>query len=124
MSINNLHKIAIVTDDIEAGVKFYTEKLGLKVVERFPNEGDGDFVFLQAGNGIILELMPAKTMKAPVGFHHISFRVDNADQAVAELKGKGVKVKGDPAPAGDSGIRLAFFEGPNEMNLQLFERDR
>ena len=124
MTINNLHKIAIVTDDVEAGVKFYTEKLGLKVLERFPNEGDGDFVFLQAGNGVILELMPAKTMKAPVGFHHISFRVPSVDKGVEELREQGVKILSEPGNAGDTGIRLGFFEGPNEMNLQLFERDR
>ena len=124
MSINNLHKIAIVTDDVEAGVKFYTEKLGLKVLERFPNEGDGDFVFLQAGNGVILELMPAKTMQAPVGFHHISFRVPSVDKGVEELRQVGVKILSEPGNAGDTGIRLGFFEGPNGMNLQLFERDR
>jgi catechol 2,3-dioxygenase-like lactoylglutathione lyase family enzyme len=124
MTIDNLHKIAIVTDDVEGGVRFYTEKLGLKVLERFPNEGDEDFVFLQAGNGVILELMPTKTMKAPVGFHHISFRVPSVDQGVEELKDKGVKITGGPFPAGETGIRLAFFEGPNGMNLQFFERDR
>lgn len=122
--IDNLHKIALVTADVEGGVRFYTEKLGLKVLERFPNEGDEDFVFLQAGNGIILELMPAKTMKAPVGFHHLSFRVPSVDQGVEDLRKQGVKILREPAPAGDSGIRLAFFEGPDKMNLQLFERDR
>jgi catechol 2,3-dioxygenase-like lactoylglutathione lyase family enzyme len=124
MTINNLHKIAIVTDDVEGGVKFYTEKLGLKVLERFPNEGDEDFVFLQAGNGIILELMPTKTMQAPIGFHHISFRVGDVAEGVEELKGKGVKVTGGPFPAGETGIQLAVVEGPNQLNLQLFSRDR
>lgn len=122
MTIDNLHKIAIVTDDVEGGVKFYTETLGLKVLERFANEGDEDFVFLQAGNGIILELMPAKTMQAPIGFHHISFRVPSVDQGVEELRKKGVKILREPDNAGDTGIRLGFFEGPNQMNLQLFER--
>lgn len=124
MTIDNLHKIAIVTDDVEGGVKFYTEKLGLKVLERFPNEGDEDFVFLQAGNGIILELMPTKTMQAPIGFHHISFRVPSVDQGLEELRKQGVKILREPGNAGDTGIRLGFFEGPNGMNLQLFERER
>lgn len=122
--IDHLHKIAIVTDDVEGGVKFYTEKLGLKVLERFASENDEDFVFLQAGNGVILELMPAKTMKAPVGFHHISFRVPSVDKGVGELRQKGVNISREPFDADGTGIRLAFFEGPDKLNLQLFERDR
>ena len=55
--VHKIHKIALVTDDIEETVRFYTQTLGLTVMERFPN-GDGeDYVFLDAG-GIILELMP------------------------------------------------------------------
>ena len=40
--VHKIHKIAIVTDDIEGAVRFYTEKLGLTEVERFENEDDGD----------------------------------------------------------------------------------
>ena len=55
--INRIHKIALVTDDVEGSVEFYTRTLGLEVIERFPNEDDEDFVFLKAGD-MILELMP------------------------------------------------------------------
>ena len=55
--VHKIHKIAIVSNDIEGAVEFYTQKLGLTVVERFENEDDEDSVFLNAG-GILLELMP------------------------------------------------------------------
>ena len=58
--VHKIHKIAIVTDDIEEAVQFYTQKLGLTVVERFENDEDEDYVFLDAG-GILLELMPQRT---------------------------------------------------------------
>ena len=119
-----IHKIAIVTDDVEAAVRFYTEKLGLSVVERFPSgdgAGDEDYVFLDAG-GIILELMPAAAVEEPPGFHHISFLVDDIDGAVRELDEKGVPILKEPFIPGVEGLRLAFFEGPNSLNLQLFER--
>ena len=48
--INKTHKIALVTDDVEGAVSFYTETLGLEVMERFPAEDDEGFVFLKAGN--------------------------------------------------------------------------
>ena len=119
---HKIHKIALVTDDVEGSVKFYTETLGLEVIERFPVEDDEDYVFLKAGD-MILELMPKKSMQAEEGFHHISFRVDSVDASVQDLRNKEVPIEKEPFDAGTGGIRLAFFKGPNEMLLQLLERD-
>ena len=119
--INKIHKIAVVTDDVEGAVAFYTQVLGLEVIERFPKEDDEDFVFLKAGD-VKLELMPKKTMEAPEGFHHISFEVESVDAAFEELKSKGVKILREPFDARIEGLRLAFFEGPDGVRLQLFER--
>ena len=121
MAINKIHKIALVTDDVEGAVNFYTQTLGLEVMERFPNEDDDDYVFLKAGD-IILELMPQKTTQAAPGFHHISFKVDSVDDSAQELKVKGVQLEEEPSDAGDTGIRLSFLRGPNEVLLQLFRR--
>ena len=121
--IQKIHKIAVITDDIEGAVQFYTQKLGLTVLERFENEDDDDYVFLDAG-GIMLELMPQKTMGQEPGFHHISFKVDSVEDSTQELKDKGVTITKEPFDAGgDTGITLGFFSGPNEMNLQLFHRE-
>lgn len=119
--VSKIHKIAVVTDDVEGAVRFYTETLGLEVMERFPNEGDDDYVFLKAGD-IILELMPQKTMQVPAGFHHLSFAVDSVDASAQALADKGVSMVKEPFDVGVGGIRLAFFEGPNQVPLQLFER--
>ena len=120
--IHKIHKIALVTDDVEGSVKFYTETLGLEVIERFSVEDDEDYVFLKAGD-MILELMPKKSMEAEEGFHHISFRVDSVDASTQDLKDKGVPIEKEPFDAGAGGIRLGFFKGPNDMLLQLFQRD-
>ncbi len=120
--IDNIHKIAVVSDDIEGAVRFYTETLGLTELERFPNDDDEDFVFLKAGN-IILELMPQKTMQADVGFHHISFKVGNVDDSAGDLEAAGVDVAVAPFDAEGTDIRLSFFNGPNDVLLQLFQRE-
>ncbi len=116
-----IHKVAVVTDDVEGAVEFYTKTVGLQEIERFPNEDDEDFVFLDAG-GVILELMPQKTMQAELGLHHISFKVDDVDDAAHDLKDRGVELTMEPTDAGVGGIRLAFFSGPNDVPLQLFHR--
>lgn len=122
--VHKIHKIAVVTDDIEGAVAFYTQKLGLTVVERFATEDDEDYVFLDAG-GILLELMPQKTMEQDPGFHHISFEVDSVEDSAQELKDKGVSITKEPFDVGGgTGITLGFFEGPNQLNLQIFHREQ
>ena len=122
--VHKIHKIAVITDDIEGAVAFYTQKLGLTVVERFHNDDDEDYVFLDAG-GILLELMPQKSMGLPPGFHHISFDVDSVEDSAQELKDKGVPITKEPFDVGGgTGITLGFFEGPNQLNLQLFHREK
>ena len=122
--VHKIHKIAIITDDIEGAVQFYTQKLGLTVLERFENEDDEDYVFLDAG-GIMLELMPQKTMGQESGFHHISFEVDSVEDSAQELKDKGVTITTEPFDVGGgTGISLGFFAGPNQMNLQLFHPEK
>ena len=121
---HKIHKIAIISDDIEGAVEFYTKKLGLTVMERFANEDDEDYVFLDAG-GILLELMPQKTMGRAPGFHHISFDVDSVEDSAQDLKNKGVAIAKEPFDVGGgTGITLSFFEGPNQLNLQLFHREK
>lgn len=121
---HKIHKIAIISDDIEGAVEFYTKKLGLTVMERFANEDDEDYVFLDAG-GILLELMPQKTMGRAPGFHHISFDVDSVEDSAQDLKNKGVTITKEPFDVGGgTGITLSFFEGPNQLNLQLFHREK
>ena len=121
--IDKIHKIAVVTDDVEGAVEFYTRTLGLKEVERLPGDHDEDFVFLDAG-GFLLELMPQKTMQAEVGFHHISFKVGSVYEAGRELQDRGVELEKEPFDAGVGGIHLSFFRGPNNVLLQLFQRNR
>ena len=121
---HKIHKIAIISDHIEGAVEFYTKKLGLTVMERFANEDDEDYVFLDAG-GILLELMPQKTMGQAPGFHHISFDVDSVEDSAQDLKNKGVAITKEPFDVGGgTGITLSFFEGPNQLNLQLFHREK
>lgn len=119
--IHKIHKVAVVTDDLKRAEAFYTKTLGLEVLERFPSEDGQEYIFLKAGE-VKLELMPQKAMQAPVGFHHISFEVESVDEAYEELRAKGVKILVEPFDAGVGGIRLAFFEGPDGVRLQLFER--
>jgi catechol 2,3-dioxygenase-like lactoylglutathione lyase family enzyme len=84
-------------------------------------------VFLDAGN-ISLELIPKKAFKADerlgkTGVHHLSLKVDNIQEETRRLKGKGVRFLKEPYAAREK-LYLAFFDGLNNVNLQLFDDKR
>ncbi|MBU1154865.1 MAG: VOC family protein, partial [Proteobacteria bacterium] len=58
------------------------------------------------------------------GFHHIAYRVDSIDQALAKLKQQGVPVRDEtPRPGGDDS-RIAFMDPAGTQNVltELVER--
>ncbi|MBD3184724.1 hypothetical protein GF312_20755 [Candidatus Poribacteria bacterium] len=120
-------KIAILVDDMEAAVKLYNEVLGMEIVERLPLGEAGECVFVDAG-GVRLELIPKAAFEGDEklgvpGFHHISFQVDDVEEAARELKAKGVKFIKEPFEA-MPGMTLAFFDGLNGVNLQLLNWEK
>ena len=71
--------------DLKRARKFYEEKLGLKVVMEDPSTG----IMLQAGQGTMMYVYQRAATKAD---HTVaSFKVDNIEAEMKELKGKGVK---------------------------------
>ena len=119
--VDKICKIGISTDDVESAVRFYTETLDLEVIERFEIQDDDDYVFMKAGD-VILELMPAKSTGQPPGFHHISFVVNDIEKETKKLIETGATIRTGPIDTGDSSIHFTAFEGPDNLNLQLFER--
>jgi predicted enzyme related to lactoylglutathione lyase len=55
------------------------------------------------------------------GVHHLSFQVDDIEKSTEELKAEGIKFIKEPFEA-LPGLMLAFFDGTNGVNLQLFHR--
>src|ERR1700730_1712587 len=73
-------------DDLAKARKFYTDTLGLQVDE----EGDGMGIRLQLpGGGTVF--VYDKADHQPASFTILNFVVDNIDEAVDELTGRGVQ---------------------------------
>lgn len=120
-------KIALLVDDIEAAEKLYTEVLGMELIERLPLGEAGEVLFVDAG-GVRLELIPKAAFEGEerlgiTGVHHLSFEVDDVEKAAEELKAKGVDFIKEPFEA-LPGMTLAFFDGLDGVNLQLFNWKR
>ena len=73
-------------NDLAAAKKFYGQTLGLEVVDNGP--GEGLQLKIAGGNGIFIY---SKDDHVAATYTILNFPVDDIDQAVDELAGKGVK---------------------------------
>ncbi len=120
-------KIALLVEDMKEAENLYANILGMKVIERLPLGDAGEALFIDAG-GIQLELIPKAAFEGEgrlgiPGVHHLSFKVDDVEKTTEELKAKGVNFIKEPFEA-LPGMTLAFFDGLNGVNLQLFNWKR
>lgn len=117
--------IAVRVPDFDAAAAWYIEKLNFRVTRTW-TQGDMKIGFIApAGNvGAQFELLggagaaprtiPEKFQDSfgVSGWHHVCFDVDNVDDAVVELKRRGVDVMSEPLDNPRAGRRLAFFRDP------------
>jgi catechol 2,3-dioxygenase-like lactoylglutathione lyase family enzyme len=126
--------IALSVADLDASVRWYSEKLGLRVVQRPPKFDQSTAVILEGG-GLIVELVHrddarslatvAPDVKANYLVHGIfkgGIIVDDFDKTLSLLKARGVEVAIGPFPARgdqpanvivrDNGGNLIQFFGP------------
>ena len=96
MKIKSLHHVCIQTENYRESKMFYTEILGFKIIKETPNFHGREYnTWLKLGE-IMIELQTAKVStnlnkwsslnEGPV---HISFLVENVQNAYKEIKSKG-----------------------------------
>lgn len=127
MILNKIHHIAIIASNYEVSKKFYTEILGLQVIrEVYRKERDSYKLDLKLGDS---EIELFSFPNAPVrpsypearGLRHLAFEVDNIDEAITELNLQGVEC--EPIRIDEfTGKRFTFFEDPDKLPLELYER--
>jgi catechol 2,3-dioxygenase-like lactoylglutathione lyase family enzyme len=122
MNFTGTHHIALRTPNYAAMEEFYTETLGLRVVQRWD---DVNNIFIDIG-GTTIELSGRDEATAGVkpsgGWDHIAFHVESVDEVYAELTAKGVPFTVEPRNF--KNVRIAFFTDPDGNLLELFEEPR
>jgi methylmalonyl-CoA/ethylmalonyl-CoA epimerase len=129
MKIKHIDHIGIAVKSIEQAGKFYTEYLGLKIkdVENIADQ-KVNVAFLPITDSEV-ELLESTHPDGPVaryidargeGVQHIAFRVENLEEALAELKGKGIRLIDEKPRKGAGGALIAFIH-PKETNGVLVE---
>ncbi|HET9487401.1 MAG TPA: VOC family protein [Chryseosolibacter sp.] len=125
--LKTIHHIAVICSDYEASRKFYTDVLGFSIAaEHYRAERKSWKLDLNLNNQYVIELFsfpePPSRASQPeaCGLRHLAFTVENLDEAVADLQGKGVvteAIRKDPF----TGKRFTFFADPDGLPLELYE---
>lgn len=127
--LKKISHLGIAVKDLDAVVKFYTDSLGLECIgsEEVPSQ-KVKVAFLPIGETKI-ELLQSTEVDGPIakfidnkgeGVHHIAFQVDNIEEALADLKAKGVRLIDEVPRIGAHGARIAFIH-PKASNGVLVE---
>jgi methylmalonyl-CoA/ethylmalonyl-CoA epimerase len=116
MKIKRIAHLGIVVRDLDAALELFTGALPLDLVHTEDYQGM-KVGFIPVGDSSI-ELLQDVSGSSGVkkflenngeGIHHIAFEVDDIEQAVAELREKGVKLIDEKPRAGAHGMSVAFM---------------
>ena len=130
MKLNKIHHIALIVSDYEKSKHFYTEILGLQILnETFRAERNSYKLDLALDGVYIIELFSfpdyAQRPSYPeaLGLRHLAFEVDDIEQASAELQAKNIPT--DPIRIDEiTGRKFFFFSDPDGLPLELYEKSR
>ncbi|MDY6824025.1 MAG: methylmalonyl-CoA epimerase [Thermodesulfobacteriota bacterium] len=133
MKILKIDHLGIAVNAIDQDKPFWAETLGLSFEgTETVEEQNVTTAFLPVGESEV-ELLESTSPDGPVakyiekkgpGIHHIAFRVENIDEALAELKEKGVKLIDETPRNGAGGGRIAFLhpKATGGVLVELCER--
>lgn len=126
--LNRVHHIAIICSDYEKSKRFYTEILGLTVVQEVYRAERKSYKLDLALNGVyIIELFsfvdPPKRVSRPeaAGLRHLAFEVDSIESVIEKLEKSGVSV--EPIRVDEfTNQRFTFFADPDDLPIELYEK--
>ena len=118
MKILKIDHLGVAVNNLDEGKNFWVDVLGLKfggvenVDEQKVNTG-----FIPVGESE-LELLESTSPDGPIakyiekrgeGIQHIAFRVPDIEEALAELKEKGIRLIDEKPRRGAGGAKIAFL---------------
>lgn len=121
MSITGL---SINTRNIDASVRFYTEVVHARVVERSPHHAELDVDGGRLSLRAVGDDAPASKWEPDDlqrGFRHMGFKVASVDETVARAEALGSPVHLAPLEAAGD-VRIAFFFDPDGVLVEAVER--
>ena len=111
--------------DLDQTIRFYTDVLGLEVLERKTSPRGSHLAFLKVPNSEELIELTSFPPSGPVTVQedlvHLAFQVDSLDDTFTTLTAKGIRVTDGPTTT-SSGSRFIFIDAPDGYEIELIER--
>ena len=133
MKILKIDHLGIAVNNMNEGKSFWTDILGLtfegaetvaeqKVTTAFFPVGESEVELLESTSpdGPVAKFIEKKG----TGFQHVAFRVENIEEALAELKAKGIQLIDQVPRKGAGGAKIAFLhpKATGGVLVELCER--
>ena len=133
MKLLKIDHLGIAVSSIDAKKNFWTDVLGLTLEGKETiQEQNVTTAFLPVGESEV-ELLESTSADGPVakyiekrgeGIQHVAFRVENIEEALAELKAKGIALIDQTPRIGAGGAKIAFLhpKATSGVLVELCER--
>jgi catechol 2,3-dioxygenase-like lactoylglutathione lyase family enzyme len=117
--VSMMNHVGINVPNVEDAVTYYTQKMGYREAFRVNDDkGQPRLVYMQISKSTFLELQPARAQQ-PAGFTHYGLVVDNAANAVAAFRQRGLTVT--DVTKSDTKVNLANITDPYMGRVELVE---
>ena len=128
LTFNKIHHISLICSDYQTSKRFYTEVLGLSIVnEIYRKERDSYKLDLALNGEYVLELFsfqnPPKRTSQPeaCGLRHLAFEVTNMEETLQKLKAKNIAA--EPVRVDEwTKKKFTFFSDPDGLPIELYEK--
>jgi len=128
IQLNKIHHIAIICSDYPKSKYFYTEILGLEILQEIYREERQSYKLDLALNGVYtIELFsfpdPPQRPSRPeaTGLRHLAFEVDDLNQTVQFLSSKNIlseSIRTDET----TNKRFTFIADPDDLPIEFYEK--
>ncbi|MBM6499144.1 SMU1112c/YaeR family gloxylase I-like metalloprotein [Flavobacterium macrobrachii] len=125
--LKNIHHIAIICSNYEVSKKFYTEVLGLTIIQEiYRSERQSYKLDLALNGNYVIELFsfpnPPKRVSRPEasGLRHLAFAVDNLEVVINHLNKN--QIVSEPIRIDEfTGKRFTFISDPDDLPIEFYE---
>ena len=135
MKVLKIDHLGIAVPSLEEGKKFWADVMGMEMAgSETVEEQKVTTAFLPVGESEV-EMLVSTAPDGPIakfieknggrgGFQHVAFRVENIEEALAELQAKGVALIDKTPRNGAGGARIAFLhpKATGGVLVELCER--
>ena len=128
LHLNRVHHIAVICSDYNRSKLFYTDVLGLTVInETYRAERQSYKLDLSLNGDYIIELFsfpaPPQRVSRPeaAGLRHLAFETSDIDAAVIFLRSKNIAVE-DIRIDEITGKKFTFFSDPDQLPIELYQK--